>query len=230
MISISERFVNACKLPYRWWKRYKFEMRVKDRISKTGREPSPKVFGIGLSRTGTTSLTHALKHLGYKTLHWTHGESGGRVIGWPEFFYADAATDITVSAQFESLYYTFPESKFIYTVRDIDSWRDSIVRHLNGMESPREWHPTRDMNYFQVGRFHSLVNRVQAWQSLYCNCESWEEAYRIFDSRVERFFEAKPDELLLKMDIANGDGWEKLCSFLNHKAPDCSFPHANQSV
>ena len=29
-----------------------------------------KVFGIGLNKTGTISLHHALEQLGYRSLHW----------------------------------------------------------------------------------------------------------------------------------------------------------------
>lgn len=34
-----------------------------------------KVFGIGLSRTGTTSLGTALNQLGIKTIHYPHDET-----------------------------------------------------------------------------------------------------------------------------------------------------------
>lgn len=187
------------------------------RESDSDWKPGHKVFGIGLSRTGTTSLSVTLEQLGYNSLHW---ERGGEVIGWPEFFWTDAATDVPCSAQFESLYYTFEESKFIYTVRDIESWKSSII-NLTGIDSPDKWDPDRG--------YYTRIRRIQIWESLYRKHDSWEEAYHAFDRRVQRFFEDKPDDRFLKLNITAGEGWEPLCSFLEHPVPDWSFPHANQS-
>ena len=30
------------------------------------------------------------------------------------------------------------------------------------------------------------------------------------------------------MDICNGDGWDKLCKFLNLQKPNTKFPHYNK--
>ena len=211
-----------CRLPEEWV-HSRYRDNLKHILKKQGRNFDPKVFGIGLSKTGTTSLAQALQHLGYRTLHY---DRVGRVIGWPDFLEVDAATDTPCSAQFESLYHTFEGSKFIYTTRDIDSWKQSIVNHT-GLEHPGEWQP-RDWK-FRPGRFHTLVRSTQIKKSLYCHHDSWEEAYRVFDQRVEKFFEDEPDNRLLKMNITSGDGWDTLCSFLGHEVPERSFPHANRS-
>jgi len=197
---------------------------VIERISKGGPDwrPEFKVFGIGLSRTGTTSLNRALQQLGYESAHCNYA---GSFLGWPHFLYLDAATDIPCSAQFESLYHTFEKSKFIYTVRDVDSWRRSIVDHT-GTKRPSEWDHKR---HLQLEKFQTLVRRLQAWESLYRKHDSWEEAYHAFDNRVKRFFENKPEGRFLEMKITDGDGWEKLCSFLEHEVPDRPFPHVNAS-
>ncbi len=59
-----------------------------------------KVFGIGLSRTGTTSLKQALGQLGYDYLHFN---KDSKIIDWPELYAADAAVDTPVSIRFEAL-------------------------------------------------------------------------------------------------------------------------------
>lgn len=195
--------------------------KVLERIGQAYTESSlqPKVFGIGLSRTGTTSLSNALQILGYEALHWSRN---GQVLGWPELFSTDAATDVPCSAQFESLYYSFPGAKFIYTVRDIDRWKASMIRHTGGMEHPFEWRRRGD----RFGKsFRSSIRHVQAWESLYCKYDSWEEAYRSFDHRVHHLFENKPKDRLLIMDITAGDGWKMFCNFLNHEIPPQAFPH-----
>ncbi|WP_423824988.1 sulfotransferase family protein [Salinibacter ruber] len=188
----------------------------------------PKVFGIGLSKTGTTSLNVALEQLGYDSQHFKSGRTG-RVLGWPEFFRVDAATDVPCSAHFEVLYHTFEDSQFIYTVRDIDNWKQSIIKHT-GLERPTKWNPSVYMQSdLKPEKFESFIRRNQYWKSLYCSHDSWEEAYRAFENRVLTFFENKPRDRFHKMNITGGDGWESLCSFLGHDTPNRAFPHANSS-
>jgi hypothetical protein len=197
-----------------------------------------RVFGIGLSRTGTTSLSRALKQLGYQnSFHWTRN---GKILGWHDFFLADAATDVPCSVQFEDLYHTFEKSKFIYTVRGIDEWILSIQKHLQA-DTPselREKHlrliaktyssmtkPGRRTDW----KLYNLIRQVQIREELYIQNESWANAYEVFDRRVRHFFRDKPDEKLLEMNIAEGDSWDVLCPFLGVDIPDVPFPHANQS-
>lgn len=212
---------------------------VKKRIRENDSEwcPKPKVFGIGLSRTGTSSLRRALQLLGYeKSLHW---KKNGKVLGWPEFFYADAATDIPCSVQFEVLYYTFEKSKFIYTVRDFESWQQSIKSHLESKYRREFEHPgelrkvrTHDSFWARQGnrwRFHNAIQGIRVHEALYAQYDSWKEAYHVFDRRVRHFFEDKPNDEFLEMDIVGGDGWDVLCPFLGCDVPNQSFPHLNKA-
>lgn len=215
------------------WKQSYLREAVRQRYLEAPAEtakPRPKVFGIGLSKTGTTSLTEALRLLGYDAVHWTR--NGQRVLGWPEFFHAEAATDTPCSAQFESLYHTFEESKFIYTVRDTSSWRESIREHF-GMESPQEFRSLwREKDFWEGNfgwRWYNSLRWVQVHECLYAQHDTWEAAYDAFDHRVRRFFEDKPDDRLLVMNIPDGDGWHELCTFLGHEIPDQPFPHAGRT-
>ena len=211
------------------WRRVRLRQEINQRIREADSDwkPGPKVFGIGLSKTGTGSLSLALEQLGYTSLHW---KKGGKIIGWPEFFWADAATDTPCSAQFEALYHTFEESKFIYTVRDVESWKQSIINHYGGVERPRELRRrAKRKEYGDQWEVYNLIRKVQLRECLYAQHDSWEEAYHAFDNRVRRFFEDKPDDRFLEMSITGSDGWESLCSFLGHEVPDCSFPHVNRS-
>jgi len=192
--------------------------------------PAPKVFGIGLSKTGTTSLSRALAMLDYeRALSW---KSKGKVLDWPEFFYADAATDTPCSAQFEALYYTFEGSKFVYTTRDVDDWRRSIKNHF-GIERPSDFRKLhRQDNFWTRGhgeKFYNAIRTIQIREGLYAQHDTWEEAYHAHHERVQRFFEDKPDDSFLEMDIVAGDGWDVLCPFLGVDPPDQPFPHANES-
>ena len=112
------------------WMEYKTRKELRKRYldpKRSQRASKPKVFGIGLSKTATSSLHTALNMLGYNAVH---RRRGGKIVGWTEFRYFDAVTDINTSTQFESLYYSFNNSKFIYTTRNIDDWDESIEDHF----------------------------------------------------------------------------------------------------
>jgi hypothetical protein len=82
-----------------------------------------KVFGIGLSKTGTTSLSAALAILGYRSKHFPKDEDFARY---------DAFSDITVAMKFKTLDRFFPGSQFIYTVT-----RSRLARVLAVLMSKR---------------------------------------------------------------------------------------------
>jgi len=82
------------------------------------RRPISRCWGIGLARTGTTSLCQAFRTLGYSN-----------VVHNPPFealASADAGADNGVVIFFKYLDYKFPGSKFVLTVRDLDGWLDSM--------------------------------------------------------------------------------------------------------
>jgi hypothetical protein len=94
-----------------------------------------KIFGIGLSRTGTTSLNSALVKLGYRSLHWPHDsvtrrELIGYFAGEQPFALTvaedyDAITDTPAAAAYRELSALYPESRFILTLRDRRGWLNS---------------------------------------------------------------------------------------------------------
>jgi hypothetical protein len=217
------------------WRQAQLRKAVRRRFTEQNSEwqPRPKVFGIGLSKTGTTTLAHALDTLGYTSLSW---KKDGKVLGWPEFYYADAATDTPCCAQFESLYHTFEKSKFVYTIRDVESWERSIKEHFGryfGVEKPgdfRKLHCQHSSWQEKSGwDFYSSLRAVQVRECLYAQHDTWRDAYHAYDHRVRNFFEDKPDDRFLKMNIPAGDGWGKLCTFLAMEVPDRSFPHRNRT-
>lgn len=76
--------------------------------------------------------------------------------------------------------------------------------------------------------WYNQVRRIQFNETLYTQHRTWEEAYRMHDHRVRRFFEDKPDCRFLEMEITDGDGWDVLCPFLGIDPPGVPFPHCNR--
>jgi len=78
-----------------------------------------KIFGIGLPKTGTTSLTIALEMLGYTSRHSPmecftlhHGELS---VNQKKIDKYDALTDLPIPHFYPELDICFPNSKFILT-------------------------------------------------------------------------------------------------------------------
>ena len=95
----------------------------------------PKVFCIGLSRTGTTSITVALHQLGYDAHHQCHAlvthDSAGRPRmsrDWAEAF--DVHSDIAPATVFEELAVAYPDARFVLTRREPRIWARVMIRFM----------------------------------------------------------------------------------------------------
>ena len=162
-----------------------------------------KVFGIGLAKTGTTSLNEAFALLGLRTKGCPYDVESIRRY--------DAATDGIVADQFEDLDRIFPDSKFIYTIRNRDPWLESYRRYSGRKDSPMPGHA-------------KLVQRL--YGTLGFDPEILAKSYDAHDQRVRRYFVDRPRDLLI-VDISEDGGWDELCAFLGKPVPEMPFPHSN---
>lgn len=93
-----------------------------------------KVFGIGLGRTGTKSLTAALHHLGIHIAHYPDDATTYQELAAGNYQFSllkslDGITNVTVSLLYPHLDQLFPGSKFILTVREKEDWLMSLEQH-----------------------------------------------------------------------------------------------------
>jgi hypothetical protein len=158
----------------------------------------PKVFCIGYAKTGTTSQYKALNILGYRSVKMLRGcvKPQG---GWVEYIKKcnyDAFTDFPMylGDLYKKLDKTIPNSKFILTIRDKNSWVKSFE------------------NFYGVSS-EELNIHIQK--------------YNDHNGQVNKYFKDKPSQLLV-MNIIGGDGWDKLCKFLNKPIPTKPFPFKNR--
>ena len=175
----------------------------------------PKVFGIGFHKTATTSLKLALEHLGYRV----SGPDGvndpdiaTRVIDLVEQRAArfDAFQDNPWPIVYRHLDERFPGSRFILTIRPVEKWIASQLRHFGEAETPmRRW------------IYGDHAGSPAGNEAIYT------ARYNQHNAEVMAYFRDRPDDLLV-MDVTAGDGWEKLCPFLGRPVPSIGFPHANK--
>lgn len=173
-----------------------------------------KVFGIGFHKTATSSLAEALRELGYSVT----GPNGvnNPNIAKEAFDIAkslvskfDAFQDNPWPILYRELDQSYPNSKFILTIRSSEDWIKSVVRHFGGEVTPmREW-------------IYGVGNPIS-------NEHIYLSTYNRHNREVLAYFQNRSNDLLV-LAITEGDGWEKLCPFLGEKIPNTPFPCKNQA-
>jgi fructose-1,6-bisphosphatase/inositol monophosphatase family enzyme len=176
-----------------------------------------KIFGIGLSKTGTSSLAQALQRLGYRTkdcmgaLSYAPGDLSS--IDMDTVLAHDALTDTPIPSFYRELDARFPGSKFILTVRDRAGWLQSCRKQFNEKSAA-----TRSEAHRRL--FEDLYGTDVFDEARFV------DGYERFVSGVHRHFRDRPGDLLV-LDVAAGEGWDMLCPFLRQPVPDLPFPKAN---
>jgi hypothetical protein len=192
---------------------------------------SRKIFGIGLSRTGTTSLTEALRTLGYKACHFPLDDFSRRQItdflrDPSEFLrlsvlsQLDALTDTPICCTYQALDRAYPGSRFVLTTRDKASWVASCKAYW-----PDKLKPILERASLDISAYVHLINRTVYGAEAF-DSELFSQAYDSYLASVQHYFRDRPEDLLV-LDICRGDGWSKLCEFLQVAEPDAAFPHEN---
>ena len=176
-----------------------------------------KIFGIGLSKTGTTSLARALEILGYRTRDYmgvTRYSPGDlSCVDERELEAHDAFTDTPIPSFYRELDVAYPGSKFILTVRDKEGWLNSCKKQFNQKLAAKQ-------NEASIKVFEDLYGTAVFEEA------HFSKGYDRFVSGVEEYFKERHEDLLI-LDVTAGEGWEKLCPFLDKPIPDLPFPKAN---
>jgi len=181
-----------------------------------------KVFGIGMFKTGTTSLEEALGLLGLNHIKnpnfWQHNflvrNQMDVLTGQDYDKFSDDENNILKSAMkeydgfndhpwmwyFKKAYEEYPNAKYILTVRKDDEALGNS-----------QW------NYY-LSNNHKIENVPSKKEII--------QRYTVHNSKVREFFKDKPN--YIEMCFENGDGWSKLCKFLDKPIPIIDFPHANK--
>lgn len=179
-----------------------------------------KVFCIGLSRTGTSSLTSALMQLGYKAKHFPEDilkHDSEKLLLKPENVRKyDAISDTPVAKFYKQLDSAYPNSKFILTVREINSWLNSCEKYFLTYPSA------------EVKRILIQI-RLAVYKTADFDRKKFKDAYNKHINDVLTYFKGREQDLLI-INICAGDGWDKVCHFLNVKIPSSPFPKLSRPL
>jgi hypothetical protein len=209
-------------------------------MAKANDDRTPRVIGAGWGRTGTASLKLALEQLGFGPCHhmaeviqappdvptWVAAARGDK-IDWKMFMRGWGATcDFPSALFYRELAETFPEAKVVLTVRDPDSWYESmrttiveslrrfpnryIVKHLPYIGAPARVMGVSPLKAKVLDRFDDKPAIVAQFQ------DHTEEVKRVV-----------PAERLLVYEVTQG--WGPLCAFLGVPVPEGPFPRVNDA-
>ena len=171
-----------------------------------------KIICVGFHKTGTTSIGSALEILGYSVVgaridlaDLCAKKKFNKVLSIMDYF--DACQDNPWPLLYKELDHKYPGSRFILTLRPSEDWFQSALNHFGDRKtSMRKW--------------------IYGLPSVSGNKKIFIERIEQHNSEVKKWFVDRPNSLL-ELNITNGDGWEKLCPFLNKPIPSRLFPYLN---
>ncbi len=172
-----------------------------------------KVFGIGFHKTGTSTLGQALSQLEFKVCGAKTALAKELSVHnfesvWHLVDQFNAFQDNPWPLLYKELDRKYPGSKFILTIREEDRWINSVVNHFGNDQT--------EMRTLIYGKGSPKGNEDQ-----------YLKTYRTHNQTVIEYFKDRPKDFLL-LSWENGDGWGKLCPFLEKPIPQKPFPHSNK--
>lgn len=166
-----------------------------------------KIFCIGFNKTGTSSLGKSLELLGYNN-------SSFNKIVWNKYYLKNRIDKVlNYTAKFDSfddlpwlkeemiplLDKTFPNSKFIYLIREEEAWKKSLYN----------W------TFDRFGKYPDVE-------------KSWAD-YKSHEKFVLDYFNKRSIKDFIVLDIKDPKGFKKLAKFLGKTSDRDNFPHFNKA-
>jgi hypothetical protein len=196
-----------------------------------------KILGIGLSKTGTKSLIGALQQCGLRTAHYIEHVCTMRGVGtWfsgdfekDSLADCDAAADLPIATYFAQLDRRYPGSKFILTVREIESWLNSVRKHWQ--RAPLKKKRIHLGKKKSIEQYRRLL-RLTTYGMDDFNEDRFRWVYETHLKNVQAHFANRPNDLLI-LDICGGEAWDRLGPFLgslvNRPQGTVQFPWENKA-
>lgn len=182
-----------------------------------------KIFGIGLNKTGTSSLKQAIEILGFgPAVSQREVARAGlvnevllrgeyeRALDWAEEYRVFEDRPWNVHDMYRRLDERFPDSRFVLTVRDEENWWRSLERWVTVVK------PESLPRYL----VHLALQELDKDAAI--------ESFRRYNAEVVAYFRNTDPDKLMVVDFAAGVGWDALCDFLGRPTPEVEFPHANR--
>lgn len=178
----------------------------------------PKVFGIGLNRTGSTSLGIYFQKLGYKhCFEWFSSQQLKKMLTDDSYLKRkmnpfEMHEDWPTALVYDKLTEWYPDAKFILTLRETpEQWFASLKNTSRQEESPHN--KTKELIYG-----YGVITDEHKYELI--------ERYKKHVEDVKAFF--KETDKLLILKTSDKDKEDKICNFLGITNPGVHFPHGQK--
>lgn len=190
------------------------------------------VIGTGVGRTGTYSLKLALNELGLGPCYhmeeviinmpkflpqWQAAEAGNP--NWNAIFEGyNSTVDWPTATYYSEMHATYPDAKFVLTVRSPESWAASFSETINALIARKNAAPPHMLEWLE------MCENIIAKAGFTAGMKP-EQLTKNFVAHNEAVKATIPAEKLLVFDVR--EGWAPLCAFLGLEAPSTPFPRSN---
>ena len=196
-----------------------------------------EIIGAGWGRTGTHSLKIALEQLGFGPCHHMYRVRAdqsqlafwqaalqGAPMDWDRVFAGyRSQVDWPGAHYWRNLLAHFPTAKVILTVREPQSWFESMQRTI--------FRALKEGRLIDPDPYNRAVSEyVQDLVTLTTFADRTEDRdYMLsrYDAHIKSVQSAVPSDQLLTYDVRQG--WQPLCEFLGVPLPDTAFPVTNST-
>lgn len=209
--------------------------------SPVAAEPKNKVFCLGFSKTGTTSMEQALDILDYDVCrgHWNSphtyyllalyvNRDFKEILRLTRYWDAFADGPWGGTDLYHQLLETYPNAKYILTERDPEAWYASFEKLMTMFDVDPE---TALESYHASGMYGSgyYFESIFGVKALAGNKKKIIDTYVSYNNAVKEQFRRLGKELLV-LDLAKeNDAWGKICAHLGQPVPAAPFPHENRA-
>lgn len=208
-----------------------------------------KIFGIGLSKTGTTSLHYALEILGFKAIHfpdnlvknsslktilrWRMNNLWFRISGSKEKpLYHDILINtnnkLILNKKYSDNYDALTDTPVTFFYKELDELYPGS-KFIYTVRDIDNWLNSCKRHFTKL-KYTGIMPQLQ--QELYNTYlfdeEKFKKTYNNHHNDVLNYFKGREKDILI-IDITKNKGWNELCGFLDMPVPDKPFPHANKT-
>ncbi len=205
-----------------------------------------KIFCIGYNKTGSTSLYHAIKRLGFRGDLSTMNEGEflmqnvkegdlKSVIDWIEKWNdVELFKDVPFSIPhvWKSLYQKYPDAIYILSERDSsEQWYNSIYKFHKlgfGFSDKPSWDDVKERGYGYIredrsgGFLYDYMSYTYGKDSLPYDKDKLISSYETHNKEVKEFFKDKDN--FISINVSTDNDYLNLCSFLGKEPKGNSFP------
>jgi hypothetical protein len=179
-----------------------------------------KVFGIGLNKTGTKTLGHCLKALGYN--HKSFDYSLLRQVKERNF-------DLLIKEV--NLHDSFEDWPYPLCISRLDEEFSGSKFILTYRSSPEIWINSLEAHSLTTDPEKGMISRILAYGYPFPHCDRdyFIKFYLNHINQVRVYFQHRSEDYI-EICWENGDGYDKICRFLGKPIPSLAVPHLNKST